>query len=61
MSHYQPLETIRSQNLDERIQLLASVDVAEAPFLSCYLNLHKHGVTQAWGHTQAWGQVLHFA
>jgi hypothetical protein len=41
MPHYQPLETIRPQNLDERIQLLASVDVAEAPFLSCYLNLES--------------------
>jgi hypothetical protein len=41
MPHYQPLETIRPQNLDERIQLLASVDIAEAPFLSCYLNLES--------------------
>ncbi|MEJ2454664.1 MAG: hypothetical protein P8103_10975 [Candidatus Thiodiazotropha sp.] len=41
MPHSQPLETIRPQNLDERIQLLASVDVAEAPFLSCYLDLES--------------------
>ncbi len=41
MPYSQPLETIRPQNLDERIQLLASVDVAEAPFLSCYLDLES--------------------
>jgi hypothetical protein len=45
MPHYQPLETIRPQNLEERIQLLASVDVAEAPFLSCYLNLESGEAT----------------
>lgn len=41
MTHSASLESFRPQNLEERIQLLASVDVAEAPFLSCYLDLES--------------------